>query len=1600
MFELLLASALVAAPTPSEPVGRPVARAGWVDERTFVLDGDPSEWRGEEPPGIVIDRLDQIVELGGRPRDQDWSGPEDASLVMWVGWNATDLILGGEVRDDVDDHDAGRWFHGDSLELFLNLADRTPEWGPDDYQLMLAPNWGQRPWGVYPRGDQDPGLLASDGGFGGIEVASVPLEGGYRFEARIPWSNFGTYQAAAGDVLPFNFALCDRDATAPGRAGGPDNYATWSGDSDIARFADRRGDLVLVGGAAQLGARAEEGAGEDGLGARRLLLILLACTYALALFTRGVWQQPRRRRLGLALAAVVLVVSSIIAVWARHSQVSEADSQRLEVEQYWSQFEALLDSGALGNPEPAVLVADASALLSGGAITPVSSQSFDHLAPADHVPGERGKTLRRGIPFRVITPVTEGPEEQAGGVVLGPGQMCVLPVEDGLSVDAVHLVVEVTDRRFFDVTGELPVLSVDLMHAGTALSGSSEIRHKRDVHHQEDDHEDHPGLEPAQVSVGGRVGKLHSDALLLLLNSPAQIDQVVVRHAPGVGYDIRLLAVGVRRWREAIEVPAGLRPTASGEWAWSDWRPEIDADVFLAGRAAPLRGPRQVVRDLALGDEAVGRVRLFDTTPQPSVARWELLPAATLAFLAPFLVTLFAEWLARRRRIRGKLAVGFVVTSAVPMLALTLLLDASLGKEREVNAHEWAASALNRASQDLQREERALEREAVKLLRMAELRHALEGRFPASAAELDEWWGDGAGLVRLLEHSREDGRRRRVGSGPGWRELPMDVSLRAGLQRPWGRLLICGVAHTASGADEPLTVFVARPPPATTPDGVRLLGAGRDPAVQYADLTPRSSTELRRPLFGPTGDELMGVFVVPRRERESAMLWHYSLTELLLAAGITAAFTALLFAGILTGHIVGPIERLARAVREGSTASVETGTRDEIGHLTSAIRTSTAEAGQRMAQLEALRVAHEDLSQKLDFDQARAAVLAFFQEQARAESVWLAWGGAQGEQPRLHDERGRNLPVPEDSKLLQRALVETDAFEVAASADRPWGESERLLFGDPARVLSLPLLAAGDCRGAILLGLAAAEAPGDLAFLRAAAGQAAIVLENARLYHEAVTDAVTGFLSEPGFRQRLTEEIQRAEGSEHAGVLLVRLRLGELPEADDEAAVLLREAARRVRLAVRGLAVFGRAGTADLVVAIPWTEREPDAEAVERGIAERVSLGPWPNGDPVSGLLTSRAAWPADGPSARFVVHLLEERLVEVRSSEPRRAKPGELPADFVVESPIMVELLDILRRMAQREVTVLIVGETGVGKDRLAELVHAWSPRRAGPVVNIHCPSLSDSLIEDELFGHEEGAFTGAHARRIGPFEEARGGTVVLDEVGGLSPEGQVALLRLLETREVLPVGSSRPVPIDVRFVATTTKNLVLEVDRGTFRRDLYFRLNVSQITVPPLRMRREELPRLVDGLVGTFNQTAQQPVGAVEAAAMDLLFDHDWPGNLRELENVIVRGLILAAGADLAVEHLDLEGTPELPAEEGGPPLNSRQEALLEALPHGARVSSAEHGGRAGVSSRTALRDLLELSERGFLVREGQKRGTRFRRTEKALRRFPGQVWQESGG
>jgi PAS domain S-box-containing protein len=249
----------------------------------------------------------------------------------------------------------------------------------------------------------------------------------------------------------------------------------------------------------------------------------------------------------------------------------------------------------------------------------------------------------------------------------------------------------------------------------------------------------------------------------------------------------------------------------------------------------------------------------------------------------------------------------------------------------------------------------------------------------------------------------------------------------------------------------------------------------------------------------------------------------------------------------------------------------------------------------------------------------------------------------------------------------------------------------------------------------------------------------------------------------------------------------------------------------------------------------------------------------------------------------------------------------------IIGRSPALMEVLANVARVAATDATVLVTGETGTGKELIARAVHSASPRQGKPLIKVNCAALPAGLVESELFGHEKGAFSGAVARRQGRFELADGGTIFLDEIGELPAEAQVKLLRVLQEREFDRVGGSAPVRVDVRVIAATNRDLLQEVQRKQFREDLYYRLNVFPVRLPPLRERKDDIPLLVQFLLGKFAPRAGKRLEGVSQETMRRLLEYPWPGNVRELENVLERAVILASGPTLEVapDHLPAPAT-----------------------------------------------------------------------------------------
>ena len=248
---------------------------------------------------------------------------------------------------------------------------------------------------------------------------------------------------------------------------------------------------------------------------------------------------------------------------------------------------------------------------------------------------------------------------------------------------------------------------------------------------------------------------------------------------------------------------------------------------------------------------------------------------------------------------------------------------------------------------------------------------------------------------------------------------------------------------------------------------------------------------------------------------------------------------------------------------------------------------------------------------------------------------------------------------------------------------------------------------------------------------------------------------------------------------------------------------------------------------------------------------------------------------------------------------------------DLVSRSPLMQRLFEVLPAIAASPSTVLILGETGTGKELIARTIHDLSLRREGPFIAVNCGALPDTLLESELFGYKAGAFTGAAKDKPGRFALARGGSIFLDEIGEISPALQIRLLRVLQDRSYEPLGGTRSETAEVRVIVATNRDLAQQVRSGAFREDLYYRVNVVRVELPPLRRRKEDIPLLAEQFIQHFNRLQGRSVCGITAEALALLMAHDWPGNVRELENVIERAFILCREGDIDIRHLPDELT-----------------------------------------------------------------------------------------
>ena len=329
------------------------------------------------------------------------------------------------------------------------------------------------------------------------------------------------------------------------------------------------------------------------------------------------------------------------------------------------------------------------------------------------------------------------------------------------------------------------------------------------------------------------------------------------------------------------------------------------------------------------------------------------------------------------------------------------------------------------------------------------------------------------------------------------------------------------------------------------------------------------------------------------------------------------------------------------------------------------------------------------------------------------------------------------------------------------------------------------------------------------------------------------------------------------------------------------------------------------------------------------------------------------------------------QQVTSSRQASQKAVERGEVITSIIGSSPPMIELLEMIGYVAPTEATVLVYGESGTGKELVAEALHVNSTRAEKPFIKVNCAALAESLLESELFGHEKGAFTGAEKRREGKFVQADGGTLFLDEIGETSQAMQVKLLRVLQEQELQRVGGEETLSVDVRIIAATNRDLEAEVAKNAFREDLYYRLNVVMLTVPPLRDRGDDIVALVKHFAAIFAEKNHRQLDSISEECLDLLTRYTWPGNVRELENAIERGIILMRGTVLTEKSLPLAiqkfGEEKVAVTHPDGPVSlfeAEKQIILQTLEESAGNKS-EAARRLGITRKTLVNKLHKYEQ-----------------------------------
>ena len=1076
----------------------------------------------------------------------------------------------------------------------------------------------------------------------------------------------------------------------------------------------------------------------------------------------------------------------------------------------------------------------------------------------------------------------------------------------------------------------------------------------------------------------------------------------------------------------------------------------VDGERLHALLAPLSGGPRGEVLEMVWRDDSAAHIDRV-----VAIARGIL-----VALLLPLLVLVVADLTLRIASLHVRLTATFAAAAAVPIALaafavphlvgakiegveqeavlekaravqrrLTALRPAARQRAESALAYEGLQEALRRRdADDYAAAIAAALRDAERLVTSAEggeARVALEvtpppstGAEPLVFPEQARWTVFKSRLVNISDAFAKRWSRL-YASGVAKRFEPGDWSTTLVVELPLERAALEEAARAAGGGVQVLLYAPTGFPLAATLDSREEEGAAeraRKTAILRRVLTAQQPIveplALKGALYTVAYDVLregadpvcLVATALPRAGTEALVRRVESVSLLIFGVGIAMQF---LLAGLVVGGATRRLDRtLGRARLAAPSATDGHSPPDDLAALDDALRELRRDREVYRGELSHLHDAVESLSVARSPEEVVRSAL----EMVRASiAPWgaLFLAGADGDSVELLGGFRGTEVVPaaklrvHDGGTLSRIVRGGEEWR-GAVAELGEGPARTTIAGAAESLESYPLGGVGGPGGALVFLHAASTRPKvyHAEFAAALARHAGQSLSSARLVRLAVHDQDSGAYVGTYFEQRLAQAVDRVVAARRPIAVLL-LRADNMP-----AGAAGREDRRRLASAVRerapARAFLGQYEGNVLGIAVPETDgagAEAFARDLQRSVAE---LGG------VTGRLTvGIAACPEDAGSCEFL--LAEARRALSGTSPPRTGESDALEdrqqrliddaraLGAVFRSEKGIHLLETIERIASSNLTILIEGETGVGKEIVADLIHRKSARGAQPLVKVNCAALPDALLESELFGYEPGAFTGADRRKPGRFELADGGTIFLDEIGEMPQATQVKLLRVLEDRVVEHLGGTRPIPVDVRVVAATNRDLRGEIAAGRFREDLYYRLNAVGIAVPPLRARKEDIPVLARELVRRAAESAARKPPEIAPDAMDLLYRHPWPGNVRELRNAMEQAVVLTSGDVLRASDIrpalqastsrwatrPLRSHPSasaaLPA--GQPPLSDRQRRVLQILGERDWLTNTEYCEIVGISTRTGLRDMKDLIERGLVHMEGKRRGARYR-------------------